>query len=524
MPVMSPALMAHAPEAGVPRADVQPMIGCQRAKALAALALCLFLIPALAWLTTVLLMSDVDAQWREVSASCSMPGSDCRPISSADRAAWCRSNAPLRATSAASAQAIRQACAAASEVTWVRSLATGGALLGALLVGCVYGARWFAGTDRRRMSLVFGPTLRLVLVLLALSTLTQAGLFGYGILVLELMALHGVHIGILMAGVVGTSVICFALLRAAAIALKDEPMAIPARRLEPSQHPRLFELIGSIAAKLGSIAPEHVVLGLDPVFFVSTASLRLIGDGDRVLRGHTLYLSLCLMRVFTVDELATVIGHELGHLRGGDLDFSERFAPTYARLRRTIDTLNRPAGLAAEIGRVPAIAALSLCESEFASAERTVGREREMLADKAGAEVVDARTLGCALIKSAVLADQWGSLTHSQLECIGRGQEVPRVAQAYALQCGAFIATLNWSTARTALEEAVQPHPVDTHPCLAKRLERFNLRMADYDPAELAVPARAASDLLDCADEFDRDLSAKRSEVLREARSTVSPD
>lgn len=492
--------------------------------ALVALALCLFLVPALAWLTTLLLMPDVDAQWREVAASCSLPGRNCRPIASADRAAWCRLNAPLRAPGAASAQPIRQACAATSEVTWIRRLATGGAALGALLVVCIHGARWFAGTDRRRMSRVFGPTVRLVLILLALSTLTQAGLFVYGILVVELLALQGVHIGILMAGVVGTSVVCLELLRAGFSALREEPMAIAGRRLERSHCPRLFELIDSIAARLGSVAPAHVVLGLDPVFVVSMSSLRLIGDGDRVLRGHTLYLSLCLMRVFTVDELATVVGHELGHLRGGDLDFSERFAPIYARLRRAIDTLNRPAGLAAEIGRIPAIAALSLCESEFASAERTVGREREMLADDAGAEVIDARTLGCALIKGAVLADQWGSLTHRQLECLDRGQEVPRVAQAYALQCAAFITTLNWSAARTALEEAVQPHPVDTHPCLATRTERLDLRIADFDPAAFAVPAKAASDLLGCADEYDRDLSVTRGEVLRELRSTLPPD
>jgi Zn-dependent protease with chaperone function len=257
------------------------------------------------------------------------------------------------------------------------------------------------------------------------------------------------------------------------------------------------------------------------VFFVTTVDLMLIGDSDRaVLRGSTLYLSLSLMRVFTVNELATVIGHEFGHLRGDDLTYSQKFAPMYARLRRATDSLNKPAGLAAEIGRIPAIATLSTCEAEFAAAERTVGRERELLADQAGADVVDARTLGSALIKAALLTGQWDLLTR-QLDRLSHGQDMPRLSQAYALQCEVFINTLDWPATLAALEDSVQPHPVDTHPRLSDRFKELGLQLNDFDRSTLAPPANPATCLLVHADTLDDELSELRGQALK-ARSKVA--
>lgn len=502
--------MAGSLDEQVASVGAQPMIGRQRAEALAMLALCLFLIPALAWITTAVLMSDVDAQWRELPAEASPRGSDARPIASTDRAAWCRSNAPSRTAGTASEQAQRQACAATTEVSVIRRLSAGSAALGALLIAGIYGARSFAGADRRRMSLVFGPTVRVVVVLLCLSTLMQAGLFVYCLAIVEVLTLQGVHIGLLVAGAAGAVISCFALLRASLTALKNEPLAVLAIELTPMQQPRLFTLIDSISAKLGAVVPDHVVLGLDPVFFVSTASLRLTDGSDAVLRGHTLYLSLSLMRILSVAQVATIIGHEFGHLRGGDLAFSESFAPMYARLRRTIDALSQPAGLAAEVGRFPAVMALSLCAMEFASAERTVGRERELLADQAGVEVVDARTLGCALLKSALLAEQWGILLRCELDLTRQGQSVPRMAEAYALHCDTHLASLDWVSSRHALEDAIQPHPCDTHPRLLQRMQNLRLRMDDFDLTDLTRPDHSASHILECRDSLDEALSATR--------------
>lgn len=491
-----------------------------RGKALVVLLVCLFLVPSLAWVSTVLLMPDVDAQWGAVAEQQSLPKGSGRFTTQAERLVSCQSSTPPMAMAMAMAsdwiEAHRRACAATTELIWMRRLSAACAALGALLIASIYGARSFAGTNRWRMSLVFGPVVRWVMVLLAMSTLAQAGLFIYGLLLVEVVILHGIHIGIIIAGIVGASISGYALLRAALTALSDGPLNLAACRLEPTDHPALFALVDRIAARLQSSSPRHIILGLDPVFFVTAADLSLAEAIDRaVLRGGTLYLSLSLMRVFTVNELASVIGHEFGHLRGEDLTYSQKFAPMYARLRRAMQSMNHPAGLAAEIGRIPAIAALAVCEAEFAAAERIVGRQRELLADQASAEVVDAKTLGGALVKSALLEGQWDILTRQHLERLSQGLDMPLVSESYALQCEAFMHTLDWPVALAALDESVQPHPVDTHPQLLDRIQGLGLKLTGLERPTMAAPTSAAASILSRVDALDADLSALRGRSMK---------
>jgi hypothetical protein len=60
---------------------------------------------------------------------------------------------------------IRRLCAAAHEASLLRSIALGAAALGTLLMVIIFGARSFAGSDRDRMSRVFGPAVQAVVLL-----------------------------------------------------------------------------------------------------------------------------------------------------------------------------------------------------------------------------------------------------------------------------------------------------------------------------------------------------------------------
>ena len=76
-----------------------------------------------------------------------------------------------------------------------------------------------------------------------------------------------------------------------------------------------------------------MVVGLDPNFFVTEARVRCLNG---TLSGRTLYCSLPLARILSRAEFDAVIGHELGHFRGQDTQFSQRFYPIY---RGTADSL-----------------------------------------------------------------------------------------------------------------------------------------------------------------------------------------
>ena len=50
---------------------------------------------------------------------------------------------------------------------------------------------------------------------------------------------------------------------------------------------------------------------------------------DGKLKGRTMFLSLSLCRILSLDEMKAVLGHELAHYKGLDTRFSRRFYPIY---------------------------------------------------------------------------------------------------------------------------------------------------------------------------------------------------
>ena len=259
----------------------------------------------------------------------------------------------------------------------VRSISLGAAALGTFLMLIIFGTRAFAGSDRERMSRVFGPAVQSVVLLLAMSVLAQTGLFIYVALIVELQALQGVNFVILVPVAAAALTTCWVLLRAAFTIIQNKPVTVRAIKLQSVNEPALFALVTSVARTLQTEPPANIIVGLDPVFFVTEAEVVIAGSAEP-FTGRTIYLSLGLTKIFTGGELRAIVGHELAHFIGQDLAYSIRFAPIFARLRRTIASLDQPAGLASDVGRLPMIAALSTCMLEFETAERSVGRAREL--------------------------------------------------------------------------------------------------------------------------------------------------
>ena len=101
--------------------------------------------------------------------------------------------------------------------------------------------------------------------------------------------------------------------------------------------------------------------------------------------------ALIKLAEMTTDEFVAVIGHELGHFRGDDTKFSERFYPIYRGTAASIVSLHVAGGRGwGQVSLLPAIAVFGFFLEAFSSAERRLSRERELAADQAGASVAGA--------------------------------------------------------------------------------------------------------------------------------------
>lgn len=490
-----------------------------RYKLVGLMALCLFIVPLLGWWTGQFAESRYERQFRDLVVNerkeITDNEFDARKLG---YITFCKS-----ARADGGDAETDKFCSNADEIEYVKLASAATGVVGLALFILILAGRILAGTDRKRMSLVFGSLVRVVMLLLAVSVLAQGALFVYSIYTIEVIAIQRLHGGVLLAVGFGALAACWVLLKSSLALLKREPMFIRGIALDRQRHQEFFAFVESIAEKLNAITPDNIVAGLEPNFFVTASDVKLLGQ-DVVLKGRTLFVSVSLLHVFSKDELASVVGHELGHFRGEDVAYSMKFAPTYARLGQALAVLGQTSGSAADLGRLPAQVALSMCFMEFAAAERSVGRERELLADKAGAQAASAQALARALVKLSLFAPQWGALTNAHTDELAEGRTFTNLAETYAAVCTQVAADLNWTAARDELGKTVQSHPIDTHPQLLTRLQNLKTSLFDLDPSELGTPDIPASTLVKDINQVEQALSTLEAQWLVAIRAVVLPD
>lgn len=395
-------------------------------------------------------------------------------------------------------------------------------ILGVSILLLIYGARLFTGTNRARLSWTFGFVVRAVMLLLAVAVLGQAALFVFSAYTLESTAIHRVH-GVLLGSIaVAAIAACWSLLRFTFGLFKPQPMLLKAVVLSRDEQPELHAFVDDIAKRLNAKPPKNIVAGIEPNFFVTVSQVNLFGQ-NRTLTNETLFLSLAMMRLFTKQEFTAVIGHELGHFRGDDTTYSMRFAPTYARLGKAWAAMSIQSGGAADLARLPALVMLGTCWNVFASAERKIGRERELLADKAGAEASDASSLVRALVKISTHAVQWGHLTRAHIDQLAEGRTFTNLSTTFEDGCRNALGTIDWNAARDALGSSTQAHPVDTHPPLSQRLASLGTSLDELDASDIALPVEPSIELVRLPEEVEKQLSVLEAQWLVAIRAVVVP-
>src|SRR5215475_778008 len=348
-------------------------------------------------------------------------------------------------------------------------------LLASLFIPLIYhGVAILVGRNRLLVAVVFSTLVKLSILFTVVLVLIDALIFIFSLYWTFALTISQIPIGLLAAVGLGAIVAALGLLRSIFGLGRRLELTITGKKLDLSDSDGLIGSIGSIATKMGARPPDHIVVGLDPAFFVTSANIIVVGEPKK-LTGETLYLSAPLLRILKPDELTAVVAHELGHFVGRDTLYSRRFAPIYAQITHSLDRLSNIES-ASDIAKLPGLALLSILMTIFASKERTIGRTRELEADKKAASIAPPAALISALVKIGLVAHRWGELREANIDALNKGMFPNNLCQTFA---DSILTMTDHDEALSrmllVLENERVSHPTDTHPTNAERATNLNV-------------------------------------------------
>jgi Zn-dependent protease with chaperone function len=397
-------------------------------------------------------------------------------------------------------------------------------IAGLMLLAGIFAAARLAASNRNLLVTLFSPGLNVVLYVLFALIIVQGAIATYGVYIFEVTAVHKVHVFLIGGIGLGALIGSFNMIRAGLSISCRVKSTVVGTAVSREEQPKLWKFVAELAGRLGAMLPQHIIIGLTPNFYVTSADITVI-PGSSSYSDETLYLSLPLMRILSREELAAVIGHELGHFRGQDTKFSLKFYPIYAGTTQALQALEETQSGkdngAESLALLPAVAILSFFLDEFAKAERTIGRERELEADKAGASVSSPRAIATSLLKIGAFVALWSSIRSAMINALNQGKAYTNVSM--------FFAEVAVSTAKPELVDEVAEnatvHPIDTHPRTRIRVEALGISVASLRDDALSIdPNSSSALLLDNVSELEEYLTDLEHRILLELGYAQLPE
>jgi Zn-dependent protease with chaperone function len=361
-----------------------------------------------------------------------------------------------------------------------------------------------AANSRALLVALFRPGLYLTAVSLVVLVLAHGG-----ITIAVVLRFHR-SVGLVLAVGAGALVGVTAIIGSIFTAVRKAEIHVIGVTVLPDAAPRLWNHVREIAGRMGALHPEHIVVGLDPDFFVTEANVNCL-SGEH--SGRTLYCSLPLMRILERQQFSSILGHELGHFKGADTRFSEKFYPIYRGTAGALAAMTTDDEIpnVSQLARLPAIAVLGYFMETFSLAERRLSRTREIAADAEGAGVSDRRTTAAALVKVHAFPPLWEGFQERMHHSLRARSLFINLSQSYVEQSA--------RSASEALLEGISEshleHPTDSHPPLHARLEALGISMEEVASEGLStnVPDPAIT-LVDDSELVERKLSLAYQELM----------
>ena len=265
----------------------------------------------------------------------------------------------------------------------------------------------------------------------------------------------------------------------------------------------LHRRVSEIANALQTDPPEHIIMGIDSNFFVTTHPVTLRGE---VLQGRTLFLSLPLLKILSTAEADSILAHELAHFSGNDTFWSRKISPITGKFALYLDVLG--SGLSSIIARF-----MHFFWKLYSLSINRHSRMREFRADELGASMVSKDALIRALVKTTGYCEY---RTETE-QAILRKQRVDTGLRLSHLLESGFPAFLSkFVEDPRALQDRVT-HPFDSHPSLASRMARMGFGTQDIssDPLIRQAPADSWYNTIPDAGDWEQRMWSQREEDIQ---------
>ena len=377
---------------------------------------------------------------------------------------------------------------------------------GILLLAFIKFAGLLAKGSREVLLATFKPGLHITSIVLVTLVVIHASL-AIGSLYYLGVVLGRLPIGLILVLGIGALAGVLALMRNTLGLVGKAQTFVIGLPVTPGQAPSLYERINNIAQKLGALPPSHVVVGLEPNFYVTEATVHCLRG---TLNGRTLYCSLPLNRIMSIDEFDAIVAHELSHFKGLDTQFSGEFYPIYRGTADSLESLRESKGLSV-IAVLPAIAVLSYFYKSFSTAESKFSRDRELAADRAGAVATSAQVLASALVKVHAFSPLWSTFQNAAVNALREGKAYTNASTVYA----STVSAVSGNEALEGITDTHASHPTDSHPSLAARLESLDVSLESVTSAALRVqPGSPAHELVQDVIAVEEEISSAYQSIL----------
>jgi len=291
--------------------------------------------------------------------------------------------------------------------------------------------------------------------------------------------------------------------------------------LKKEHQNKIFSLVREIAKKLQARIPDNIIVGLTTDFFASNMDMKIFdGKKEIYIKGETLYISLPYLRVLTISELKSIVGHELAHFSGKDTIYTILFNPIKIRLNQQFSAFEnflKKNNRTIEKTIVSfVIYPIIFLFNEFSRKDERISKERELIADMSGSKAAeDSRIMINALCKIGLYELFWDDFEKKYYEEVSLGiKKIDNLSSKFMRLIKEDLDNKKLKIVLHKIFEIEINHPSDTHPSIERRMENLKVLKNEITNESLSNFKPSAANLINDIDIIETNLTLILSELI----------